>query len=90
MTIPDRLRLALLLGTLLALLSGCTLTRYTDTKGGSFTRISVGTTQNIGPIDVSAGPTETKVRIEGYSSEQAQIASAVVGAALKATGGGAR
>lgn len=66
-----------------ALLAGCTITRYSHPQGGAFTRISLGTSQNIGPIDVTTTD-GTKVRVDGYASDQAQVAGAVVTAALKA------
>lgn len=78
---PHRIALALL--TLLAT-SACTHTSYTDKDGNKFTRTSLGTTQNIGKIEVTASATEKHLVVDGYANEQAQVASAVVNAALSA------
>ncbi len=61
---------------------GCTHTSFTDAAGNKFTRTSFGTTQNIGRIDVKAG--DKSLVVDGYSNEQAQVASAVVSAAIAA------
>lgn len=58
--------------------SGCVYTRYKDLSGRSLTRISVFGNQSIGKVDL------TKGTIEGYESEQSQIASSVVEAAVRA------
>lgn len=63
---------------LAASLSGCVYTKYTDTAGRSLTRISVFGNQSVGKVDLSKGT------IEGYQSEQAEIAQAVVNAAVRA------
>lgn len=60
------------------LLGGCVYTSYTDLSGRKLTRVSVFGNQSIGKIDL------TKGTMEGYTSEQAQIAGAVVEAAVKA------
>jgi len=67
---------------LLLLAVGCTHTKYTDSAGNSLTRTSFGTTQNIGRLAVKAGDKE--LVLEGYSNEQAQVAAAVVSAAISA------
>lgn len=59
--------------------SGCVYTHVP----GQFTRISIGTGHSIGRVEF---PTKEGVaKIEGYTSEQAQVASAVVEAAIKAS-----
>lgn len=71
----------------LALLaSGCTLTRFHHPETGTFTRVSFGTTQTIGPITVTTKE-GTTVKVDGYSSEQAQLAGAAVEAAVRAATG---
>jgi hypothetical protein len=72
---------ALFLAVSAALLTGCTSTSYTDPSGAKFSRISVLNSQSIGKVDIKAG--DKTLTIEGYSSEQAQIASAVVSAAVR-------
>lgn len=74
-------RLLVILATS-ALLVGCTSTTYQDTAGNKLSRVSFGTTQNIGKLSVKAGDKE--LLLEGYSNEQAQVASAVVSAAITA------
>lgn len=66
--------------------TGCTHTAYVDpTTGAKFTRTSIGTTQSIGAIRVEADASGRKsLTVEGYTNEQAQIAGAVVEAAIKA------
>lgn len=81
-------RLLLLLSAFLlsAVFSGCTHTSYVDPKtGGKFSRTSIGTTQSIGAIRVTTGADGVRsLTVEGYTNEQAQIAGAVVEAAIKA------
>lgn len=62
----------------LPLLSGCVYTNYTDLSGRKLERISLFGNQSIGKIDLNKGT------MEGYSSEQAEIAGAVAGAVAKA------
>ena len=71
---------------LLAAATGCTHTAYVDPKtGAKFSRTSVGTTQSIGAIRVTSGADGVRsLTVEGYTNEQAQIAGAVVEAAIKA------
>lgn len=57
--------------------SGCVYTKYTH-GDKSLTRISVGGNQSVGKVDLNRGT------MEGYVSEQAQVAGAVVEAAVKA------
>lgn len=65
--------------------SACTHTAYVDpTTGAKFTRTSIGTTQSIGAIRVEADGAKRSLHVEGYTNEQAQIAGAVVEAAIKA------
>jgi len=64
------------------LCGGCTHTSYQDTAGNKFSRTSFGTTQNIGKIQATAG--DKSLVVEGYSNESAQVASAVVSAAVSA------
>lgn len=71
---------ALILAALAA--SGCTSTTYTDANGAKFSRIVVGTTQTIGKIDMKAG--DRSLTVEGYSTQAAELAGAVVAAAVKA------
>jgi hypothetical protein len=62
----------------LALNSGCVYTSYVSKDGGKLTRISVFGDQRIGKVDLSRG------LVEGYASEQSQIAASVVEAAITA------
>jgi len=73
---------ALLVLASIALLAGCTSTTYQDAAGNKLSRHSFGTTQNIGKLIVKAGDKE--LTLEGYSNEQAQVAGAVVTAAITA------
>ncbi len=65
-------------------LTGCTVTTYSDPSGAKFTRASLGTTQSIGAIRVEAAGDKKVLTVEGYTNEQAQVAGAVVEAAIKA------
>lgn len=76
------MKTATLLVLVSALLAGCTHTSYQDTAGNKFSRTSFGTTQNIGKIQATAG--DKSLVVEGYSNEAAQVASAVVSAAVSA------
>lgn len=71
-------------------LVGCTHTSYSDKDGNKFTRTSFGTTQNIGRISASTDGTKKSLDVEGYTNDQAQVASAVVGAAVSAAVKGAK
>lgn len=64
-----------------ALLTGCTSTSYTDPSGAKFSRISLLNSQSVGKVEMKAG--DKTLSLEGYSSEQAQVASAVVTAAVR-------
>ena len=61
---------------------GCTSTSYSDPSGAKFSRISLLNNQSVGEVTVKAGDKE--LTLKGYSSDQAQIAGAVVSAAVKA------
>jgi hypothetical protein len=61
-----------------ALLSGCVYTDVRGPNGTSMKRISVFGDQSAAVVDLGAG------RLEGYKSEQAQIAGAVAGEVAKA------
>ncbi len=63
------------------LLSGCVYTSYTGKNGQHLTRISVFGNQTVGKIDLERGT------MEGYTSEQAEVAGAAVSAAIKAATG---
>ncbi len=58
--------------------SGCVYTAYTGKDGVSMKRISVFGDQSVGKVDLMNGT------LEGYKSEQAQIAGAVAGEVAKA------
>jgi hypothetical protein len=61
-----------------ALLSGCVYTDIKGPNGTSMRRISVMGDQSAAVVDLGNG------RMEGYKSEQAQIAGAVAGEVAKA------
>lgn len=63
---------------------GCTSTSYTDPSGAKFSRISVLNSQSVGKVEMKADEKSKSLTLEGYTSEQAQIASSVVSAAVKA------
>lgn len=63
---------------LLPLLSGCVATDVTGPNGTRMRRISVMGDQSAAVVDLGTG------RMEGYKSEQAQIAGAVAGEVAKA------
>jgi hypothetical protein len=63
---------------LCASLSGCVYTSYTGKDGVSMKRLSVFGDQSAAKVDLTNGT------IEGYKSEQAQIAGAVAGEVAKA------
>jgi hypothetical protein len=65
-------------GLILACLNGCVYTSYTGKDGVSLKRISLFGDQSAARVDLSTGT------IEGYKSEQAQIAGAVAGEVAKA------
>lgn len=58
--------------------AGCVYTSYTDKDGRKLTRISVFGNQTIGHVNLATGT------IDAYDSQQSEIASAVVAAAVKA------
>lgn len=62
---------------LIAACPGCVYTKY-EQHGVKLTRISFFGNQTVGKVDLSKGI------MEGYASEQAEIAGAVVEAALRA------
>jgi hypothetical protein len=70
------LRIAIL--TLCAISSGCVYTAYTGKDGVSMKRISLFGNQSAARVDLLNGT------IDGYTSEQAQIAGAVAGEVAKA------
>jgi hypothetical protein len=76
-TIPAHLSLVLV-----ALLSGCTHTTYTDPSGAKFSRTSFLNSQSVGRVEMRAG--DKLLTMEGYASEQSQAAAAVVTAAVRA------
>ena len=61
----------------LAVLPGCVYTKYTGENNVSMTRISLFGNQSVGSVDLKLG------KVTGYQSEQAQIAGAVVEAAVR-------
>lgn len=60
------------------LLSGCVYTKWTGPNKETLTRISLFGDQSAAKVDLQNGT------IEGYKSEQAQIAGAVAGEVAKA------
>ena len=66
---------------LASLVSGCVHTPYSGKNGQRLTRISVFGNQTVGKIDLERGT------MEGYTSEQAEVAGAAVSAAIKAATG---
>lgn len=65
-----------------AALSGCTVTKYTDPSGATFSRSSFLTTQNVGKVVVEAG--DKTLTLEAYSNQQTEVAAAIVSAAVSA------
>jgi hypothetical protein len=61
-----------------ALLSGCVYTKWAGPSNDKLTRISVFGDQSAAKVDLKNGT------IEGYQSEQAQIAGAVAGEVARA------
>lgn len=68
---------AILILAACALSSGCVYTSY-QSGDKKLTRISLFGNQTVGKVDLQKGT------MEGYESEQAQVAGAVVEAAVKA------
>jgi len=68
----------ILLAALCLASSGCVYTSYTSRDGAKLTRISLFGNQTVGRVDLGKGT------LEGYSSEQAEVAQAVVSAAVRA------
>ncbi|TXH13964.1 MAG: hypothetical protein E6R03_10335 [Hyphomicrobiaceae bacterium] len=71
------MRTFIILAAILAVSPGCVYTKY-EQHGVKLTRISFFGNQTVGKVDLSKGI------MEGYASEQAEIAGAVVEAALRA------
>lgn len=70
---------------LLCFTCGCTYTKFTDPKGASFSRISVLNSQSVGKVEVKANEHGvTSVELEGYKSEQTQLAGAIAEGVAKA------
>ncbi len=67
---------------LTVLLSGCVSTKYRGQNGVSFKRVSFGNRQSIGKVEFD--PSTGKVKIEGYSNEQTELAAAVAQAVASA------
>lgn len=67
----------ILLLAIIAACPGCVYTKYQQ-HGVTLTRISLFGNQTVGKVDLQKGT------MEGYESEQAQVAGAVVEAAVKA------
>jgi hypothetical protein len=68
----------LLISACLLLLSGCVATHWKSAEGDELRRISVGGDQSAASVNLKKGT------MEGYKSEQAQIAGAVAGEVAKA------
>lgn len=66
-------------------LGGCTYRKFEHPTHGTYTSFGLGTSQSIGAIEVKTG-SDTGVKLEGYTSESAQVAAAAVAAAVKAVG----
>jgi hypothetical protein len=64
------------------LLCGCTLTTYTDPSGAKFSRWSLLNSQAVGKVEMRAG--DKLLTLEGYQSNQTEMAAAVVASAVKA------
>ncbi len=65
-----------------ALCSGCVSTEYHGKDGVSFKRVAFGNRQSIGKVEFD--PSTGKVKIEGYSNEQTELAAAVAQAVASA------
>lgn len=77
----DRPYLCFALICIVLLFSGCAVTAYRDPQV-KFIRITFGTDQQIGPIDMKSK--ESQVKIGGVKSEQSTAAGTVTNAAVKA------
>lgn len=75
--------LALLLA---AALSGCSLTHVRGRNGGSLTRISIGTSQQVGHVKASLGESATTLNVGPISVEQVDAAGKALDAAAKIAG----
>lgn len=66
--------------------SGCTMTTYQSAGGAKFTRMSLGTKQAISGLKVEIDPETGKqsLEVKSYSTDQAEVAAAVVQAAVQA------
>ena len=73
---------ALALLAALAASTGCTHTTYTDPSGAKFSRTSFLNSQSAAKVEYKSA--DKTLTIDGYTSDQAQIAGAVVGAAVRA------
>ncbi len=63
-------------------LTGCTVTKYTDPSGASFSSTSFLNRRNIDKVEVKAG--DKSLLVEGYANEQAELAAAVASSVAKA------
>ncbi len=81
MKISPAFRLLLIVAAAVCL-SGCALTYYREKDGVAFVRISLGTDQQIGPVDLT-GKT-TKLKVGGVKTDQSKAAGAITGAAIEA------
>ena len=61
--------------------AGCTLTTYTDPSGAKFSRLSVLNSQAVGKVEMRAG--DKLLTLEGYNSNQTEMAAAVVSSAIR-------
>lgn len=71
------MRTLIILAAILAVSPGCVYTKY-EQHGVKLTRISFFGNQTVGKVDLSKGT------MEGYASEQAQVAGAITDAAIQA------
>lgn len=60
--------------------AGCVFTSYTDKDGRKLQRLALGAGTHIGELSI----TDTGATLRGYSNEQAEVAAAVVNAAVSA------
>lgn len=65
---------------------GCTVTTYKSPAGAEFSRMSLGTKQAITGLEVRINPEtgEQSLVVKSYSNDQAEVAAAVVQAAVQA------
>lgn len=76
--------LAALVGLLLAS-TGCTVTKYSHPGGAKFERVAFGNKTGIGKVKFN--PETGAFELEGYSSEQTELAAAITQAVIAAKGG---